>query len=133
MPGAALAAWARAHGGVDAPRTYAYAGTVYDLPGGKRLATVDGWQLARSVPGGPRDPGAWYVVRRAFLLYRAPDSGEIVARYPDVRARSAPVPVLSIVRYALRGDRIVTRGVSGVRGAPFTGTTRTENLVLRPF
>jgi hypothetical protein len=114
---AALEAWARAHGGVDGPRTYAYGGTVYDVPGGKILATVDGWQLARTFPGGARDPGAWYVVRRAFLLYRAPDSGEILARYPDVRSRSAPVPVLSIVRFALRGDRVVTSGVSGVRGA----------------
>ncbi|MFO1456053.1 MAG: hypothetical protein U1F18_07400 [Steroidobacteraceae bacterium] len=114
---AALEAWSRAHGGVDGPRTYAYSGTVYDVPGGKVLATVDGWQLARTFPGGARDPGAWYVVRRAFLLYRAPGSGEILARYPDVRARSAPVPVLSIVRFALRGDRVVTSGVSGVRGA----------------
>ena len=47
----------------------------------------------------------------------APDSGEILARYPDVRSRSAPVPVLSIVRFVMRGDRVVTSGVSGVRGA----------------
>lgn len=114
---AALAAWARAHGGVDAPRAYAYHGTVYELPTGRILGTVDGWQLARSFPGGKDDPGAWYVVRRAFLLYRAPGSGEIVARYPDVRASAAPVPTLSIVRFALQGDRIATTGVSGVRGA----------------
>lgn len=114
---AALDAYARAHGGESAPRQYAYGGTAYELPSGRILATVDGWQLARSFPGGAQDPDAWYVVRRAFLLYRAPESGEILARYPDVRARNAPVPVLSIVRHALQGDRVVTTGVAGVRGA----------------
>lgn len=114
---AALDAYARAHGGESAPRQYAYGGTAYELPSGRILATVDGWQLARSFPGGPQDPDAWYVVRRAFLLYRTPDGGEILARYPDVRARSAPVPVLSIVRHALQGDRVVTTGVAGVHGA----------------
>ncbi len=114
---AVLDTYARAHGGESAPRQYAYGGTAYELPSGRILATVDGWQLARSFPGGAQDPDAWYVVRRAFLLYRAPDGGEILARYPDVRARSAPVPVLSIVRHALQGDRIVTTGVAGVRGA----------------
>jgi hypothetical protein len=114
---AALEAWALAHGGRDAPRTYAYQGTVYDLPSGRILATLDGWQVARAFAGGTADPGAWYVVRRAFLLYRAPGSGEILARYPDVRASSVPVPSLSIVRYVLRGDRLVPTAVSGVRGA----------------
>ncbi|MCU0760940.1 MAG: hypothetical protein MUF07_17315 [Steroidobacteraceae bacterium] len=114
---AALEAWALAHGGRDAPRTYAYEGTVYDLPSGRILATLDGWQLARAFPGGVADPGAWYVVRRAFLLYRAPGSGEILAHYPDVRASRMPVPSLSIVRYVLRGDRLVPTAVAGVRGA----------------
>lgn len=111
-----LAAFVRTQGGADAPRGYAYAGTVYDVPSGKVLATVDGWQLARVFPGGAADPGAWYVVRRAFLLYRAVGSGEILAYYPDVRAASTPVPTLSIVRYALEGDRVVSRAFSGRRG-----------------
>lgn len=111
-----LAAFVRTQGGADAPRGYAYAGTVYDVPSGKVLATVDGWQLARVFPGGTADPGAWYVVRRAFLLYRAVGSGEILAYYPDVRAASTPVPTLSIVRYALEGDRVVSRAFSGRRG-----------------
>lgn len=113
---AALAAFAQAHGGAETPRTYVYRGTVYDAPGGRILATVDGWQIARAFAGGAAEPGSWYVVRRAFLLYRAPGTGEVLAYYPDVRAKAMPVPPLSIVRYRLRGDRITSTAMSGVRG-----------------
>lgn len=113
---AALEAYARAHGAVGSPRTYAYQGTVYDVPSGRILATVDGWQVARTFTGGPADPGAWYVVRRAFLLYRDPSGQSTLAHYPDVRSSASPAPALSIVRYALLDGRVATSGISGVRG-----------------
>ncbi len=113
---AALAALAQASGGTEAPRSYVYRGTVYDAPGGRILATVDGYQVARAFPGGAAEPDSWYVVRRAFLLYRAPGTGEVLAYYPDVRAKAMPAPPLGVVRYRLRGDRITTTAVSGVRG-----------------
>jgi hypothetical protein len=113
---AGLAAFAQANGGAETPRTYVYRGTVYDAPGGRVLATLDGWQIARAFPGGASEPDSWYVVRRAFLLYRAPGTGEVLAYYPDVRAKAMPVPPLSIVRYRLRGDRVTSTALSGVRG-----------------
>lgn len=113
---ASLAGYARAQGGVEAPRVYAFNGTVYDAPGGRVLATLDGFQIARAFAGGRDEPGVWYVIRRAFLLYRAPGSGEVLAYYPDVRTNAMPAPALSIARYELRGDRILSRAVSGVRG-----------------
>jgi len=113
---AALAAFAAASGGVDAPRISAYRGTVYDAPGGRILSTLDGYQIARSFRGAAAEPDTWYVVRRAFLLYRAPGTGEVLAYYPDVRARTMPAPPLSIVRYRLRGDRVSSTALSGVRG-----------------
>ena len=112
----ALAAFAQASGGLEAPRTYVYRGTVYDAPGGRVLATLDGYQIARAFAGGAAEPDSWYVVRRAFLLYRAPGTGEVLAYYPDVRAKAMPAPPLSIVRYRLRGDRVSTTALSGVRG-----------------
>ena len=114
---AALAAFAQANGGTEAPRTYVYRGTVYDAPGGRILATLDGWQIARAFAGGTAEPDAWYVVRRAFLLYRAPGTGEVLAYYPDVRAKAMPTPPLSIVRYRLRGDRVTSTALSGIRGS----------------
>ena len=113
---AALTALAVASGGIEAPRTYAYRGTVYDAPGGRILATLDGYQVARSFRGAAAEPDTWYVVRRAFLLYRAPGTGEVLAYYPDVRARTMPTPPLSIVRYRLQGDRVTSTALSGVRG-----------------
>ena len=98
---AALEAWSARTAGVDDHWTHAYSGTVYDVPGGKVLATVDGWRSR--APGGAR-PSAWYVVRRAISSVPRAGSGEILARYPTCD-RAAPVPVLSIVRFALRGDR----------------------------
>ncbi len=112
---AALAAYARAQGGSESPRLYAYVGTVYDVPSGRILATVDGFQIARAFPAARNEPDTWYLVRRAFLLYRAPGSGAVLAYYPDVRAKTTPLPSLSIARFQLRGDRIVTTAVSGVR------------------
>ncbi len=120
---AAVAAYAQAQGGNAKARMYAYGGTVYDVPSGRILATVDGFQIARAFPGSRAEPDTWYVVRRAFLLYRAPGSGEVLAYYPDVRAQNMPVPSLGIVRYQLRGDRIVTAALSGVRG-------NTRNIAL---
>lgn len=114
---AGLAAYARAQGGNGQPRMYAYGGTVYDVPSGRILATVDGYQIARAFPGGRTEPDTWYLVRRAFLLYGAPGTGDVLAYYPDVRAKTMPSPSLSIARFQLRGDRIVTTAVSGVRGS----------------
>ena len=113
---ASLAVFAQANGGREAPRLYAYRGTVYDAPGGRILATLDGYQIARAFPGPATEPDTWYVVRRAFLLYRDPESGEVLAYYPDVRTRAMPAPPLSIVRYQLRGGRITSTALSGVRG-----------------
>jgi hypothetical protein len=114
---AALEAFALSNGGRDAPRVYAYRGTVYDAPSGRILATLDGYQIARAFPGGAPEPGTWYVVRRAFLLYRAPGTGDVLAYYPDVRAKTMPAPPLSIVRYRLDGDRVTSAALSGVRGS----------------
>lgn len=111
---AALSAYVDAQGARDAPRLYAYSGTVYDVPSGRILATVDGYQQARAF-GAPAPDDSAFVVRRAFLLYRAVDDGRVLRVYPDVRAARTPPP-LSLTRLALSGDRIASVAVSGTRG-----------------
>lgn len=111
---AAFTAYVDSQGNRDAPRLYAYSGTVYDVPSGKILATVDGYQQARTF-GAAAPDGPAFVVRRAFLLYRAADDGRVLRVYPDVRA-ARTAPPLSITRLALAGDRVASTAISGTRG-----------------
>ncbi len=112
-----FARFIQALGGTERARWFAYSGTAYDVPSGRVIATVEGDQQAR-VFRGPRRPDGTApdcVVRRAFLLYRAPADGAIIAVYPDVRANVTPPP-LSISCYRLEGDRVASESLSGVRG-----------------
>jgi len=123
---AAFAAYVETQGGRNAPRFYAYSGTVYDIPSGEILATVDGYQQARVyIP----DPGKTeaYIVRRAFLLYQTPDRAKTLKVYPDVRAASTAAP-LSIARVKLDGDRLKTATLSGVKGRTSTNAALPETL-----
>jgi hypothetical protein len=123
---AAFEAYVETLGGTMAPRFYGYTGTVYDVPSGKIIATVDGYQLAR-VFRNTVDPNQAVLVRRAFLLYRAVGSGEVISHYPDVRAKSMPKPPLGLVRLKLEGDRATTRAVVSNSGLP-TNITLPEQL-----
>jgi hypothetical protein len=107
----AFASFIDALGGRSEPRLYAYSGTVYDIPTGRLVATVEGYQQARSFPAG-RDGTQAFVARRAVLLYRAPGSGELLRVYPDVRA-SITAPPLGLTRYTLSGDAVASFTLSG--------------------
>lgn len=113
----AFARFIQAQAGADRARWYAYSGTAYDVPSGRVIATVEGYQQARVFRGLRRADGTApdCVVRRAFLLYRAPDDGAVITVYPDVRASVTPPP-LSISCYRLDGDRVLSESQSGVRG-----------------
>jgi hypothetical protein len=117
-------------GGTAGPRTYGYTGTVYDVPSGKIIATVDGYQLAR-VFRDPATPNEAIVVRRAFLLYRDPASGAILSYYPDVREKSVGKPPLSLARLTREGDRVSTRAVTGLGGKPTSLSLPEQSSVAR--
>jgi hypothetical protein len=101
-------------GSVQTDRVFAYHGTAYDHPSGRVIATVEGYQRARVFRDGRPDQA--FLVRRAFLLYRDPTSGSMLKIYPDVRA-SVTRPPLSITRYTLSGDRVISHALSGVSGS----------------
>lgn len=87
-------------GVVDAPREYVYAGEAYDYSTGRVIARIEGYQISR-VSVAKREAHVW---RRAFLLYRSPEDGHILASYPEVRGGSPAL--LSLTRYELLGDRL---------------------------
>lgn len=122
----AFEAYVETLGATDGPRFYAYTGTVYDVPSGKIIATVDGYQAARVFRDAAK-PDEAVLIRRAFLLYRAPGSGEVISYYPDVRAKSVSKPPLGLVRLALEGDRATSRAVVSNSGQP-TNITLPEQL-----
>jgi hypothetical protein len=114
---AAFDAYVESLGGLDAPRAYGYRGTVYDVPSGRVVARVEGYQIARAFRDAAR-PDEAVLVRRAFLIYRAAESEAVLAYYPDIREKTIGRPPLSVVRLTLAGDRVTTRAVTGLGGKP---------------
>lgn len=112
---AAFEAYVETLGGAEGPRFYGYQGTVYDVPSGKIIATADGYQLVRVFRDAAK-PGEAILVRRAFLLYRAVGSGDVISYYPDVRAKTVAKPPLSITRLTHAGDTVTTRSFTGLGG-----------------
>jgi hypothetical protein len=121
-------AYVSAQGGERAPLMFVYRGTTLDVPSGRVLAVVDGFQIAHATL--PDAQGRAYAWRRAFLLYRDATSGVVLRHYPDVRA-SRTAPPLSITRLALIGDVLEPIALSGVRGGPPRRVVANERLAAR--